>query len=745
MDTADQNYEIPLSEYWRIIRKRKFTLLAVFLAVVASTVIFTRMLTPVYEATIELKIEKPVPLMKDLKAQENQNASLDLGTELRLFKSLNFLAKVVEKTEVLPVETDRRQQAVHAKSLEYQGRISVEQIRDTSIIIIRTTASSPQRAQLLASAAADVYISENTHGKKRQLNSVVKYIDDQLASYKKQLEDAEAQLLKFKQDEKVFQVTPEVKANLDRMTVERTFEFETQMLAIGDELKTLGQMITDKISAGTFKFLSPEELANNFIFTGLKRRLLQLEFERFLLLIDYTEKHPAILDKDQVISDIKTRMVSMIKSYLNKPFDADMEADLAVVLKKLFLESRFDVLYRIINKYYSDEGSLSSNQRDYVKYTREQERLMNAYNALLANREDARLSLASIDDQSVSVVSPASAGHTPISPKAGMNYLVSILVGFILGIMVCFLQESVDTTVSTISDVENKLGLSVLGLIPNMKSDDTTIVPESDGHPESPKIDNLVTFYEPRSWLSQSFKILRTNLLQIMKNGDKRVIMFTSSEQQEGKSTVIANVAISMAQIGKTTVLVECNLRRPTLYKRLGLKREPGVTDVLLGKVAWRDALRGPSDILAGGLDVDMLLKMPGLDNLRVIPAGHMIDNISELLNSALFDALIKDLKESFDVVLIDCPPILPVPDPMTISSRVDGVVMIYKVGKTTRDVLRMAKSRLEHANARILGIVLNQIQAEEQVGASAYHFREYVETKPKPAFSPAQWFTKAS
>ncbi len=743
MENTDSN-EIPLSEYWRIIRKRRLTGLAVFLTVVLATFVFTRLQTPVYEAAIELKVENVMPLGADLKSSA-AGKEQDFGTELMLFKSLNILSKVVEKVEVLPVEPERRKQMLHAKAIDYKNRIKVERVKDTSILTIRVTASSQEQAQLLASAVADVYIAENTHGKKRQLEAVLSYIDSQLNVYKEQLEETESVLLKFKQDEKVFEVTPGIKASLERMTVERTFDFEGQMLAIDEELKGLAETINAKKLAGTLKFMPPEQLADNFIFTGLKRRLQQLEFERFLLLIDYTEKHPAVIEKDATIAGIKTRIMEMIRTHAAQALDPAAEADMALVLKKLFLESRREVLYRIINKYYSDGESLSSNQRDYLKVTREQERLMTAYNTLLNNREDTRLSLASTDNQSVTVVSAAMAGREPISPKMKLNLLVSIVIGLILGMTACFLQESMDATVSTIADVESRLKLAVLGIIPVMKSDEMVVVSEGGVDREVPKIDNLVTFYEPRSAMAQSFKILRANLLQVLKNSDGKVVLFTSSEQQEGKSTVIANVAISMAQLGKKTVLVECNLRRPTLFKRLGLKREPGVTDILLGKAAWKDAMNGPTDVIAGGLDVDKLLKMPGLDNLRIITAGHPIDNISEILNSRAFDAFIAALKAEFDIVLLDCPPVLPVPDAATLVSRVDGAVLIYKVGQTSRDVLRMAKARLDHANARILGIVLNQITAEEQVGASAYHFREYVETKPKGPFFLWQWLTRNS
>ena len=740
----EQAYEIPLSEYWRIFKKRKLTIIVVFAAVVLATIVFTKMQTPVYQASIDLKVDRAISFEKGSSNDADTSTKLlDLGTELRLFKSLNVLSKVVEKVEVLPLDPTERLQSLNSLALNYQGRIAVEQIPDTTIITIKATAETPEKASLLVSAVADVYISENTHGKRRQLDSVLKYVDTQLEDYKKKLSDIEGRLLKFKQDEKVFTVTPEVKANLDRLGVERTFDLESEMLKIDGDIKELSQILDSKKLLGQLKVPSSNELADNFIFTGLKRRLLQLEFERFLLLVDYTDKHPAVIEKDQIIADTKSRMVEMIKNHLKNPYDAEMEADLAMVVKKLFLESRREVLYRTVNRYYSDEGSLSVNQRDYITMTREQERLVSAYNTLLANKEETRLSMARVDGQTVTVVSQASAGRDPVSPKARMNYLVSILAGFVLGVMACFLQESMDTTISTISDVEHKLNLPVLGIIPMMKGDDNAGVTGESPEKVVPKIDTLVTFYEPRSWLSQSFKILRANLLQALKVNDKKVVLFTSSEQQEGKSTVIANVAISMAQMGRKTLLVELNLRRPTLYKRLGLKREPGMTDVLLGKVNWQEALKTPTDIIAGGLDIDRLLKMPGLDNLRVITAGHSIDNISELLNSSKFDEFIAEVRANFDIVLMDCPPVLPVPDAMTMGSRVDGVVMIYKVGKTSRDMLKMAKSRLEHANTRILGIVLNQIRAEEQVGASAYHFREYVETKTKGSFVPSDWLPK--
>ncbi len=187
-------------------------------------------------------------------------------------------------------------------------------------------------------------------------------------------------------------------------------------------------------------------------------------------------------------------------------------------------------------------------------------------------------------------------------------------------------------------------------------------------------------------------------------------------------------MAISMAQMGKRTILIGANLRRPMIHKILGLHREPGLTDVLIGKMPWTQALKNTTDLLVGGLDVDKLLQMPGIENLKVLTSGQPVDNISEVMNSKAMLELIKDLKNHFDVILIDCPPVLPVPDVATLSDRVDGVVMIYRVGETAKDSLKMAKHQLQNVKANILGVILNGIKTDAQVGASGYHERYYQE-----------------
>ncbi|MBI4309261.1 MAG: AAA family ATPase, partial [Candidatus Omnitrophica bacterium] len=562
------------------------------------------------------------------------------------------------------------------------------------------------------------------------------YIDQQLEEYRKQLAEQEAKLQKFKQNEKVFEVTANVKQTLDRLTIQGTFEFESEMVKIEAELKALQEADSTREVKSIFDKMTNEDLSNNYIFVGLKRRLLELEFDHFLLLIDYTEKHPSVLTQDKVISEVKNKIVKMLKGSSKRPPTPALEADLAMAIKKLFLETRKEVLYRIVNKFYGDSGSLSSNQVEYLGLKRNVDRLLNSYDVLIQQRDEARLNLAKVIDDVVMVVSPPEVPHRPIKPNAKVNYLVSCAVGLLMGMVLGFIKESIDSSVGTIHDVEQELNLSILGIIPHVGREYimSRMVEEMDEPDKKTLMQRvrLVTITNPKSWPAESYKMLRSNLMQLIKTKDLKAILFTSSDMQEGKSVTVANTAVSMAQLGKKTVLVGANMRRPTDYKIFGLGREPGLSDILMGNISWQNAINTSVDILIGGFNVDDLLQMPGIDNLNIITTGRAVDNVSELLNSKAFDQLLKELKAHFDVVIVDCSPVMAVPDAVTMCDRVDGVVLVYKVGHTSKDVLKMAKSHLLKARANLLGVVLNDIKTEAQVGYSAFSYRYYGEKPEK-------------
>ena len=746
-----ENYELTLSEYWRIMRKRQRTIAVIFVLVMLSTVIFTKLQTPIYEAALELKIERHQPVLTlnasgqaaTVPSDDSSQANSNLTTDIQLITSLPVLKKVVEKTEVLPSDPEEREKTLHIFALKYRDLISVDQIHGTDILTISTRSSNPQKAALMATAIADVYGIENINGRKKQSKALLDYLDGQLADYRKQLASQENQLQKFNQNEKVFEVTPKVKQTLDRMTIQGSFDFESEMIRIDNELKAFENVASQGLVKNIFDKLTGYD-TSNYIFVGLKRRLLELEFERFLLLIDYTEKHPSVLAQDKIIADVKIKIVNELKNSLHEPVTPELENDLALAVKKLFLETRKEVLYRIVNKFYGDSGSLSSNQTEYLGLKRNIDRLLGSYDGLIQQHDEARLNLAKVIDDVVMVVSPAEIPQRPIKPNALINYLVSTAVGLLLGMIMAFIKESVDSSISTIKDVEQELNMTILGIIPHIGpeyilSSSENAIDEPDKKLRQHRA-RIITISNPKSWPAESYKMLRSNLLQQMKTKNIKAILFTSSDMQEGKSLTVSNIAISMAQLGKKTVLLGANMRRPTDYKTFGLSREPGLSDILMGNVTWDKAINTSVDILTGGLGVDDLLQIPGIDNLSIITSGRAVDNVSELLNSKAFDQLIRELKNNFEVVIIDCSPVMAVPDAITMCDRVDGVALIYKVGQTPKEVLKMAKSNLLKARANLMGIILNNIKTEAQVGYSAFSYRYYGEKPEKSENFIQKW-----
>jgi capsular exopolysaccharide synthesis family protein len=191
------------------------------------------------------------------------------------------------------------------------------------------------------------------------------------------------------------------------------------------------------------------------------------------------------------------------------------------------------------------------------------------------------------------------------------------------------------------------------------------------------------------------------------------VVLFTSSSLKEGKSTTAGNLAITKAQEGSKVLLVNCDLRKPSVYKIMGLDKETGLTDIILGKIHWKEAVKDITDLMMGKMRMDDIMRTPGLENLHIITCGGIPPNPSELLSSKGMGDFLEAVKQEYDMVIMDCPPILPVTDAAILAPKVDGVVLVYQAGRIPRNALKRAKTHLENVRANILGIVLNDITAE--------------------------------
>jgi capsular exopolysaccharide synthesis family protein len=237
---------------------------------------------------------------------------------------------------------------------------------------------------------------------------------------------------------------------------------------------------------------------------------------------------------------------------------------------------------------------------------------------------------------------------------------------------------------------------------------------------------DLVTHYEPKSMGAEAFRALRTNLQFLRLEMKGKLFLITSSFVQEGKTLNVVNLALSMAQAGNKVLLVDADLRKPLVHRIFGLSREPGITDYVLGNYHWREVTNSISDVMLGDFGIDDILQTPGMDNMNIVTAGTKPPNPTEILSSSRFKKFLTEAANEYDFIFVDSPPVLPVADATEIAPLMDGVFIVYTVGKIGRGILKRAKSTLDNVDAKVLGVILNNIKPEAGPEYFRYHSHYY-------------------
>lgn len=427
----------------------------------------------------------------------------------------------------------------------------------------------------------------------------------------------------------------------------------------------------------------------------LQNRLAELDSRRQGLLQLYTPLHPDVKALDEQIEETKER------------------------LKKL-----------------------PQKELEFSRLSREVEIDSKLYLDLKGKLEGARIAEAE-KTEDVSLVNRAVPPGSPISPNKPLNYLFGVIIGLMLGLAGAFMTEQVDASIGTIEDVENFIKLPALGIIPFLRVKGEKqgnfmdnfirkIWPKKlEGDEEQEHMrKQLLIYYSSTSPVSEAYKMLRTKIqVEVFKEKIQgKILMITSSGPSEGKSITSANLAIVMAQAGLHTLLIDADMRRSSIHKIFGLKkRDPGLCDVLRGTVKAEEAIRTFTDILMGDLGFDDALKVPGLDSLSILTSGSLPTIPAELLSSDEMTELLKKMRNKFDLILLDTPPVLAVADAVILAPKTDGVIPVYRVGKTARFVLSRAKTQLTDAGAQVKGIILNNISPEiETRYAYPYQYKDY-------------------
>lgn len=418
--------------------------------------------------------------------------------------------------------------------------------------------------------------------------------------------------------------------------------------------------------------------------SALANQLANLEISKKQLLEKFTPNHPDVLSLDQRIDVIQEKLGEI----------PAQEVALARISRELRMQ---EGLYTTLNKQY----------------------------------EEAKLGVSSMVSF-VSVVNRPAPNPTPVSPNRALNMMAGGVLGIFIAIVVVFLLENLDVSISTIEDIESFLALPVLGIIPNILSERhldnwLTQVFKKERYTVDAFRSVLVVNRRYASGVIESYHTLRTNIMSNLNTKESVSLVFSSAGAAEGKTLTAVNFALAAAHSGLRTLLVDADLRRPAINQIFGTRKGPGLSDVLAGKSDWRDTVLESEDFMMGGLDYDQLMRFPGIENLQVLNCGTQPDTVIDILDSADWRGLMGELKSEYDLVVFDAPPALLFADSLMIAKHAaDGVVLVYKAGKIARGALKRAKEQITGANAHMVGVVLNGVRASEMGPQYGYYYYDY-------------------
>ena len=325
------------------------------------------------------------------------------------------------------------------------------------------------------------------------------------------------------------------------------------------------------------------------------------------------------------------------------------------------------------------------------------------YKGLLQRMKEAGVS-AAITASNIQVLDQAEPPARPHRPNKQLNLLLAAVIGLFLGVGMAFFFEYLDNTVKTPDDVEEMVGLPSFGMVPEISQERRNLLAAGKSYPVE-----LITHGHPKSMLSEAYRNIRTSILLSFSEKPPKIIVVSSPNPAEGKTTTAINTAIALSQTGGRVILIDADMRKPRIHN-----------------IFAKDNGIGLSSFLSGNIQLESIIRSSKIPNLSYIPSGPIPPNPSELLGSTLFKNMIQSLGNQFDQILLDSPPVLGFADSTILSTLVDGVILVVVGGKTPKENLQRAKEMLFQVDARILGVVINRVDIRRSVYGSYYHRYHY-------------------
>lgn len=720
MSVIEEAQDVHLREYVRVILKRRYAVISFFVLFFSLVVVGTFTATPKYMASTKLLIEKVEPY----KLQEYRYSSTDptfYETQYNLIRSAPVIEKVMDALGADPLfaayfraQADERPwytSALHALRYAVNSfgsmmrgtpglggvepldpeeawrkqvveslmqNISVVPVRDTKLVNVRFMATNPVLASRVVNTVAKAYIEALLDIRVNSSQIALEWVNQKLNEERAKLETSEQALQEYMQQNDI--VTLE-----DRITIipQKLSELSTQLTvaetkrreleALYSKLRnlrdlTIAETIPGVASDVTVAFLRSEVLRAEQNVTDLSKK--------------YGARHPVMIEAVSELSVLRQKKNQEIRRVIDSIHN---EFELAL--------SNEQTLVARLNA--TKQEALSTNQK-FIQYSvlkRDVEASRQLFDSLLRRMREQSLN-EEVQTVSVVIIEEAEIPKTPASPRKLMNLLLGLIFGAFGSVGLAFFIDYFDNTLRSPEEIEQRLGVPVLGMINKLKHEDL----EGEGH----DFDHIV-LQEPKSTCSENYKALRTAIMLSSAESTPKSLLVTSMGPEEGKTSTSVNLAFAIAQSGARVLLIDCDLRKPRVHQVFDLPNAHGVSTFLAGNKT-------------------RILQSSPLANMKIITAGPIPPNPSEMLGSRRFAEMLEAAAKEFDIVLLDSPPVMSVSDALVLSRLVDGAIVVARAGKTTYDMATKGIKHLRDVKAHIVGLLLNAVDFHK----SEYYYYRY-------------------
>jgi tyrosine-protein kinase Etk/Wzc len=754
--------QVSLNDYLRIFYRGRWVVITTFLAVMGITVYVTFTATPEYEASAKLMIEDKNGMEESL---------FDIGSLMKKETMVNNQVEILKSRTLAETAIKRLQASEYGNQLsllkppeenqnglfadigrwagnlfsfdndtadaftiddmiiELRDRLVIMPIRDTDMIELRVTGPTPEEAAFITNTLAQAYREKNRLQSQEEVRQVKNFLDEQLKIVQQQLTVSEEELKNFKEGEKVVALSDETEELIKKMT---EFEglYNEALTEYNSNVQRL-KYVNEQLDRSRRNF-DLNNIASGPYIEGFKRQLAELEGKKAVAISSlmnggvFREDDPQVRKYDEQISMVKKQLQEEITKLASVEVLDPVAMSENLAARKIEIEAnlqalqpKVEALKRILHDYDKQLESLPEKSLKLARLQREAQADEKIYLMMQEKFQESRITEVGQLGQ-VRIIDPARPPQEPVRPRKKLNLLLGFIVGLGLGLGLTFLFEYMDHTVRTIEDVE-RIGVTVLGSIPMIKEEEAVkrakLLPASiagkNGSLDAPEarrmISRLITHFAPKSPISEAYRTFRTNIQYTKLDRELKALLVTSPGPGEGKSTSVANLAITMAQMGSKALLIDSDLRRPVLHSIFNIDRRIGLSNVLVGRATIEEAAQTTE-----------------IDNLFVMPCGTLPPNPSELLGSSAMKSTLDELKRKFDIVLFDSPPIIAVTDAAVLSSQLDGVILVIKSGQTDREATFRAYTLLKNVKTRILGALLNGVHVESMYGSYYYYYHYY-------------------